>query len=107
MLLILFQNASTFADDQNTFLCLQPLNLGSSEMVSMNGMMEMAMNLEGKTLPIKHIPGPEGVRGRNSENALILEKLGWEPTVTLADGLKITYFWIKSQVSSTTTSVYR
>lgn len=77
---------------------MQPLNLGSSEMVSMNGMMEMAMGMEAKTLPIKHIPGPEGVRGRNSENALILEKLGWEPTVSLADGLKITYFWIKSQV---------
>ena len=79
-------------------VCLQPVNLGSSEMVSMNGMMEMAMGFEGKDLPIKHIPGPEGVRGRNSDNALILEKLGWEPTVKLEDGLRITYFWIKQQV---------
>ena len=46
------------------------------------------------------LQGPEGVRGRNSENALILSQLGWEPTVKLADGLKITYFWIKKQVSS-------
>jgi len=76
----------------------EPVNLGSSEMVSMNGMMEMAMGFEGKDLPIKHIPGPEGVRGRNSDNALILEKLGWEPTVKLEDGLRITYFWIKKQV---------
>jgi len=66
----------------------------------MNGMMEMAMGFEGKDLPIKHIPGPEGVRGRNSDNALILEKLGWEPTVKLEDGLRITYFWIKKQVEA-------
>lgn len=66
----------------------EPLNLGSTEMVSMNEMMDIAMSFEAKTLPIKHIPGPEGVRGRNSDNKLILEKLGWEPTVSLRDGLK-------------------
>lgn len=77
---------------------MQPLNLGSTEMVSMNEMMELASGFEGKALPIKHIPGPEGVRGRNSENSLILSQLGWEPTVKLADGLKLTYFWIKKQV---------
>lgn len=49
-------------------------------------------------LPIKHIPGPEGVRGRNSDNELILEKLGWAPTVSLRDGLRLTYFWIKGQI---------
>lgn len=49
-------------------------------------------------LPIKHIPGPEGVRGRNSDNTLILEKLGWQPTVSLRDGLRMTYFWIKGQI---------
>ena len=76
----------------------EPLNLGSTEMVSMNEMMALAKSFEGKDIPIKHIPGPEGVRGRNSENSLILEKLGWEPTVKLADGLKITYFWIKDQL---------
>ena len=77
----------------------EPLNLGTTEMVSMNEMMEMVMSFEGKTLPIKHIPGPEGVRGRNSENSLILEKLGWEPTVSLKEGLKLTYGWIKKQVA--------
>lgn len=76
----------------------EPLNLGSTEMVSMNEMMEMIKSFDGKELPIKHIPGPEGVRGRNSENSLILEKLGWEPTISLKDGLKITYMWIKAQV---------
>ncbi|PRW18290.1 GDP-mannose 3,5-epimerase 2 [Chlorella sorokiniana] len=76
----------------------QPLNLGSCEMVSMNGMMEMVMGFEGMKKGIKHIPGPEGVRGRNSENKLILEKLGWEPTIKLEDGLRVTYHWIKEQL---------
>ncbi len=76
----------------------EPLNLGSDEMVSMNGMMALASSFEGKDLPIKHIPGPEGVRGRNSNNELIMEKLGWAPSISLADGLKVTYFWIKEQL---------
>ena len=81
----------------------QPLNLGSSEMVSMNEMMETIKAFgegEKATLPIKHIPGPEGVRGRNSDNSLILEQLGWEPTIKLADGLRLTYDWIKSQLAA-------
>ncbi|GAX73956.1 hypothetical protein CEUSTIGMA_g1406.t1 [Chlamydomonas eustigma] len=76
----------------------EPLNLGSTQMVSMNEMMQIVKTIGGKDLPIKHIPGPEGVRGRNSDNKLILEKLGWEPTVSLEDGLKVTYPWIKSQI---------
>ncbi|GAB4820487.1 hypothetical protein N2152v2_007533 [Parachlorella kessleri] len=76
----------------------QPLNLGSSEMVSMNEMMEMVMSFDANPRPIKHIPGPEGVRGRNSDNALIRERLGWEPTIRLVDGLRITYFWIKEEL---------
>ena len=56
----------------------EPLNLGSTEMVSMNEMMETICTFDGRDLPIKHIPGPEGVRGRNSDNELILEKLGWQ-----------------------------
>lgn len=55
---------------------------------------------KGLWLCCRHIPGPEGVRGRNSDNALILKQLGWEPTVKLADGLKMTYFWIKDQLAS-------
>jgi GDP-D-mannose 3',5'-epimerase len=54
----------------------------------MNDMADTIMGFEGKKLTVKHIPGPEGVRGRNSENSVILEKLGWEPTIKLADGLR-------------------
>ena len=64
----------------------------------MNEMMAMVSAFDEKKLPIKHIPGPEGVRGRNSDNALILEKLGWQPTIKLNDGLRLTYSWIKGQI---------
>ena len=77
----------------------QPLNLGSDEMVSMNEMMEMVLGFGEEKKGIKHIPGPEGVRGRNSDNKLILEKLGWAPSITLADGLKITYSWINGELA--------
>lgn len=65
----------------------------------MNGMMGTVSGFDKRSLPIRHIPGPEGVRGRNSDNALILEKLGWEPTIRLADGLQITYGWIKGELA--------
>jgi nucleoside-diphosphate-sugar epimerase len=81
----------------------EPLNLGSTEMVSMNQMMDLVMGFGDKKLSIKHIPGPEGVRGRNSDNKLILEKLGWEPTVTLADGLKVLTFACKGCALDTCT----
>jgi len=77
----------------------EPINLGSDEMVSMNEMADLVLSFENKKLPVKHIPGPEGVRGRNSDNDLIKEKLGWAPSITLAEGLKNTYFWIKDQVA--------
>lgn len=77
----------------------EPINLGSDEMVSMNEMADLVLSFENKKLPVKHIPGPEGVRGRNSDNDLIKEKLGWAPSITLAEGLKNTYFWIKEQVA--------
>ena len=66
----------------------------------MNGMMELIKSFDAKTLPIKHIPGPEGVRGRNSNNDLIKERLGWAPSITLEEGLKVTYRWIATQLSS-------
>ena len=62
----------------------EPLNIGSDEGVSMNDMADIVMKIEGKTMPIHHIPGPEGVRGRNSNNTLIKEKLGWAPSMKLA-----------------------
>lgn len=61
----------------------EPLNIGSDEMVSMNDMAKIVMGVEGKNLSIKHIPGPEGVRGRNSDNTLIREQLGWAPSMRL------------------------
>ncbi len=82
----------TFSD------CDQPLNLGTTEMVDMIEFANTAMSFENKNLPIKHIDGPMGVRGRNSNNKLILEKLGWEPSIKIKDGLRKTYFWIKEQI---------
>ena len=78
--------------------CEKPLNLGSDEMIDMNDFAALALSYENKQLPIKHIPGPEGVRGRNSDNKMIKEKLGWAPSILVKDGLKLTYFWIKEQV---------
>jgi GDP-D-mannose 3',5'-epimerase len=76
----------------------KPLNLGSDEMVSMNEMAKLALGFAGKDIPVKHIPGPEGVRGRNSDNTLIQEVLGWAPSISLATGLKRTCDWIKTQI---------
>jgi GDP-D-mannose 3',5'-epimerase len=79
----------------------KPLNVGSDEMVSMNQMADMVKSFDGKQdLPTKHIPGPEGVRGRNSDNTRIKQVLGWEPQTKLVDGLRKTYFWIKEQVAA-------
>ena len=77
---------------------LGPVNIGSEEMVTINELAEMVMEIAGKNLTINHIQGPLGVRGRNSDNRLIREQLGWEPKFTLKDGLKRTYPWIKEQV---------
>jgi len=75
-----------------------PLNIGSDEMVSMNQLVEIASVFEGKKLHVTHIPGPEGVRGRNSDNTMIKAKLGWAPSISLREGLKQVYFWIKSEI---------
>lgn len=61
----------------------EAVNIGSDEMVSMNEMAEIVLSFDDKKLPIHHIPGPEGVRGRNSDNTLIKEKLGWAPSMKL------------------------
>ncbi len=75
-----------------------PVNIGSEEMISINGLAEMAMRIAKKKLSIRHIPGPLGVRGRNSDNRLIQEKLSWSPSQPLEDGMRKTYQWIESQV---------
>jgi GDP-D-mannose 3', 5'-epimerase len=76
-----------------------PVNIGSEEMVTINQLAQMTMDIAGKKLSVKHIPGPLGVRGRNSDNKLIREKLGWAPSAKLEDGLAKTYSWIRKQVS--------
>lgn len=75
-----------------------PVNIGSEEMVTINQLADMIISIAEKNLTKKHIPGPLGVRGRNSDNRLIFEKLGWKPSLPLEDGLKITYAWIRKQV---------
>ncbi len=76
-----------------------PVNIGSEEMVSINELAAIVMDIAGKSLSIDHIPGPQGVRGRNSDNRLIRERLGWEPSETLRDGLEKTYEWVSEQVA--------
>jgi nucleoside-diphosphate-sugar epimerase len=75
-----------------------PVNIGSEEMVTINELAEMTMNIAGKKLILHHIAGPLGVRGRNSDNRLIVEKLGWAPSCSLTEGLEITYRWVAKQV---------
>ncbi len=77
-----------------------PVNIGSEEMISINGLAEMAMEIAGKKLGLKHIEGPLGVRGRNSDNHLIREKLGWTPSRPLREGMEKTYRWIAAQVAA-------
>jgi nucleoside-diphosphate-sugar epimerase len=75
-----------------------PVNVGSEEMISINDFAKMVIDISGKNISIKNIPGPTGVRGRNSDNKLIREKLGWEPGLPLRKGMEITYKWISQQV---------
>lgn len=77
-----------------------PVNIGSEERISINGLAEMAMEIAGKHLTINHIPGPLGVRGRNSDNRLIRQKLAWAPSRPLREGMAKTYAWIAKQVAS-------
>ena len=79
----------------------RPVNIGSDEMVTINQLADMVMAIAGKRLEKRHIPGPLGVRGRNSDNRLIGEKLGWKPSQPLSAGLAKTYEWIERQVAST------
>ena len=78
-----------------------PMNIGSDEMVSINQLASMVMQVANKNLSIINKPGPQGVRGRNSDNTLIFEKLNWKPSKLLSDGLTKTYSWIMSQVNKT------
>jgi len=75
-----------------------PVNIGSEEMVTINQLVDLVAVIADKKIEKNHIPGPTGVRGRNSDNRLIRDRLGWEPSKPLRDGLARTYEWIEYQV---------
>lgn len=75
-----------------------PVNVGSEEMIAINDLVKMVAEVAKKDIKVKNIPGPTGVRGRNSDNKLIREKLGWAPSQPLIDGISKTYHWIHSQM---------
>jgi len=77
-----------------------PLNLGQDRLVTIDQLADMTAAIAGLTIVKRHIPGPQGVRGRNSDNSRVREVLGWEPRVTLEEGLARTYRWIAEQVRS-------
>ncbi|GGA11999.1 MAG: NAD-dependent dehydratase [Sphingomonadales bacterium CG12_big_fil_rev_8_21_14_0_65_65_10] len=74
-----------------------PVNIGSDEMITINGLAEMVIDIADKDVSVHNIPGPLGVRGRNSDNNLIKEKLGWAPSQTLREGMEKTYAWIATE----------
>lgn len=76
-----------------------PVNIGSEEMISINDFAKLIAEISGKNITIKNITGPEGVRGRNSDNALIQEKLGWAPSHSLREGITKTFHWIAEQAA--------
>lgn len=75
-----------------------PVNIGSDEMVSINSLAKMVIEISGKRIRVKNVSGPLGVRGRNSDNNLIKNKLGWAPSLPLKSGMEITYQWVSKQV---------
>ena len=77
-----------------------PVNIGSEEMVSINQLVDTAAKVAGKTIEKNHIDGPLGVRGRNSNNDLIREKLGWDYEQSLEEGIRKTYIWISEQINN-------
>jgi nucleoside-diphosphate-sugar epimerase len=75
-----------------------PVNIGSDEMVSIDRLVDLVAGIAGKEIEKRHVDGPTGVRGRNSDNRLIRETLNWSPSTVLVDGLRPTYAWINGQV---------
>ena len=75
-----------------------PVNIGSDEMISINDLVKKVCKISNKNIQVKHIDGPLGVKGRNSDNDLIFRELGWKPSQPLSEGLEKTYFWIEKQI---------
>lgn len=80
--------------------CSEPLNLGRDRMVTINELVQIVIDISGKSgISLKHVEGPQGVRGRNSDNSKLREVLGWEPKIALEQGLEPTYRWIEKKVA--------
>lgn len=77
-----------------------PLNIGSDERISINGLVKLVADVAGKAINVKHVEGPIGVRGRCSDNALIQATLGWRPSAPLRAGIEVTYEWIKNRLDA-------
>jgi nucleoside-diphosphate-sugar epimerase len=78
----------------------EPLNMGQDRLITINGLADLVAEIAGVKITKKHIPGPQGVRGRNSDNSRLRQVLGWESQVSLEEGLKRTYLWIETQVQA-------
>ncbi|MDO8689276.1 MAG: NAD-dependent epimerase/dehydratase family protein [Dehalococcoidia bacterium] len=76
-----------------------PVNLGSTELITINALTELVIAISGKHLKIKNVPGPQGVRGRNSDNNELIRRLNWEPSIPLKVGMQKTYEWVLTQVN--------
>ena len=76
----------------------EPLNLGQDRLVTINQLADMVAEIAGVRIVKKHVPGPQGVRGRNSDNTRLRQVLGWEPAISLEESLARTYSWIEQQV---------
>lgn len=77
-----------------------PINIGSSEMIAINDLAKMIIKISGKNIKIKNIEGPTGVRGRTSDNTLVREKMGWQPSQPLRIGMEKLYKWVEQQVKA-------
>ena len=96
-----------YIDDCITGICKlmesshsEPINLGQDRLVSINELADMVAEIAGVSIRKKHVPGPEGVRGRNSDNTRLRDVLGWEPSTSLEEGLSQTYSWVEEQVKT-------
>jgi GDP-D-mannose 3',5'-epimerase len=78
----------------------EPLNLGQDRLVTINELADITARAAGVAIRKKHVPGPQGVRGRNSDNSRLRRVLGWEPRISLEEGIARTYAWVESQVRS-------
>jgi GDP-D-mannose 3', 5'-epimerase len=76
-----------------------PINIGSDEMVTIDRLVDLVAGIAGKKITKRHVDGPTGVRGRNSDNRLVRERLNWAPSTVLVDRLRPTYAWISTQVT--------